>query len=416
MPKLLRFADGQLRHSGSNQIFIQRAVNRGRGHQIFLRDVQIAVIFHHAGVFHLRARAAVKMLEIVIFKRVRDFNGAVAAEVEKDHTVAVHNRPGGLAVCLNDKRRQVLVNDAGLFIAEGFNRLAGGSKEPPLALHMGLPAQLHHAPVGIIAVHRDHHASTARCDQKLSFAFGILVLEKGLDVVNVIQCGSQRDIAPVQKRMQAYARDPLHGGLGQHGLELIHMAVNIAVGQEPDEMQSGLVGLAVCDEIFPDRALENAARGDRVVHQLGALIKHPAAADRVVADFAVAHVPVGGKADSAAVSLELRIHCVGLEPVHRRRGSRADKIALFILPNANAVHDHQHDRTGRPRELVRFLQCFHISPVVVYLIEQTICTVTRKSASLMRKRTDRSCHEKMNRLPVQGGYYGAEPSNPVAAL
>jgi hypothetical protein len=61
-------------------------------------------------------------------------------------------------------------------------------------------------------------------------------------------------------------------------------------------------------------------------------------------DFAVSHIFVAGKTDGSAVSLELAIDRVGLEPVEMGGESRVDCIAFSVLPDAYAIHDNEHDR------------------------------------------------------------------------
>ena len=79
------------------------------------RDVQIAVVFHHARVEHLGLFAAGEFRELVFAEGAADLDGAVAAEVHEDHAVAGDDRAyGALAVVHDDEGRQVLVDDAGL--------------------------------------------------------------------------------------------------------------------------------------------------------------------------------------------------------------------------------------------------------------------------------------------------------------
>ena len=79
------------------------------------------------------------------------------------------------------------------------------------------------------------------------------------------------------------------------------MAVDVAVGEQSDEVQR-LARLADAQgELLPDLAAEQATVGDRGVHELGALVEDAARAERVVPHLAVAHVVVARQADRLAV-------------------------------------------------------------------------------------------------------------------
>jgi hypothetical protein len=83
--------------------------------------------------------------------------------------------------------------------------------------------------------------------------------------------------------------------------QLVDMAVDVAVRQEADEVQRGAARDDLGHEIAPGRAPEQRAGGERCAHQLRALIEHPAGAERVVPDLAVAHVGVARHAHRRAV-------------------------------------------------------------------------------------------------------------------
>ena len=85
-----------------------------RRDQEALGNLQVAVVLQHAGVGHVGTRTAVEVVEVVILERARDLDGAVAAEVEEDHAVAVADRSDRLAVVGDHERRQILVDGAGM--------------------------------------------------------------------------------------------------------------------------------------------------------------------------------------------------------------------------------------------------------------------------------------------------------------
>jgi len=209
---------------------------------------------------------------------------------------------------------------------------------------VGFPAALDDAPVGLVAVHGDFHAAAAGSDGVVHAAAGIQVGEELFEGEDVIQRGGGRDVAAIEQGMDAGALDALLLGLCEHALEVVDVGVDVAVGEQPDEMQRGAVVLDVGDQFLPGFALVESARSDGLGNERGALVEDAAAADGVVADFGVAHVVVGGHADGGSVGLERGVGAVGHEPVEIGLPGGADKIALFVLAEAHAVHDDEDDR------------------------------------------------------------------------
>ena len=164
--------------------------------------------------------------------------------------------------------------------------------------------------------------------------------------------------------MDAGLLDALGLRLPQHRLEVVDVAVDVAVGEQADEVQRGLVRQDAVGDLAPAGVLENRAGCDGVTHQRRALLEDAAAADGVVADLAVAHVLVARHADRAAVRLELGIDRVRLEPVEVRLHGALHIVAVGILADPDPVHDHQDQRPLRPLKICDVLQLFH---VVIFL-------------------------------------------------
>src|SRR5438105_1102967 len=97
-----------------------------------LRDVKIAVVFHHAGKKHVRHPLTVKLIEILLLKRHGDLNDAIPAKIAHDHTVAILDRADRAAVILDDERIEILVGDLWVFLIISLDRLFGGCKTPAL--------------------------------------------------------------------------------------------------------------------------------------------------------------------------------------------------------------------------------------------------------------------------------------------
>ena len=146
-------------------------------------------------------------------------------------------------------------------------------------------------------------------------------------------------------------------GLREHAFEVIDVGVDVAVGEEADEVESGAMSLDVGDHLLPGGALVERAGVDRFGDQRGPLVIDAAAADGVVADFGVAHVVVGGHADGGAVGLEGGVEAGGEQMVEVGLVGGEDEIAFGVLADADAVHDDEDDGalgTGVVRDFLEF--------------------------------------------------------------
>ena len=89
-------------------------------------------------------------------------------------------------------------------------------------------------------------------------------------------------------------------GFPQHSNEVMDVGMDVAVGQQTQEMQR-LAGNGVGDQVF-QVSEHTACRFDGLTDQLRALRVDLAAAQRVVADLGVAHIIIGGQTDGGAVA------------------------------------------------------------------------------------------------------------------
>ena len=117
-------------------------------------------------------------------------------------------------------------------------------------------------------------------------------------------------------------------GLGDHGLEVADVGVDVAVAEEADEVKHGTVVTHVGGDFLPGVAAEDVAGDDCVLHEGCTLVIDLACTDGVVAHFGVTHVFVGRHTHGAAVSLQehVRVH---LEEVVEGRGAGSlDSVAF----------------------------------------------------------------------------------------
>ena len=139
---------------------------------------------------------------------------------------------------------------------------------------------------------------------------------------------------------------PALAARAEHRLEVVEVAVDVAVAEQAEEVDRAAAG-AARDDLVPRLALEDRAALDRAPDEHRALRVDLARAERVVADLAVAHVVVARQADRLAVGAQLGADSRDPQPVHRRGRSDRDRIRLVAGAAPDAVHHDQDDRTFR---------------------------------------------------------------------
>jgi hypothetical protein len=137
-------------------------------------------------------------------------------------------------------------------------------------------------------------------------------------------------------------------GLHDHRLQVVDVAVHVAVGEQADEVDHARLavgsGLGAGHDLLPRLAGPDGAVGDGVGHQRGALGIDLAGADGVVADFRVAHVVVGRHAHRGAVGAQADVRAFGEQAVEGGLAGGGDGAAGVVLGDAVAVHDDDDNR------------------------------------------------------------------------
>jgi hypothetical protein len=213
---------------------------------------------------------------------------------------------------------------------------------------MNRPTARDHGPVRLVAVHRNLHAAAAGGDRHIETVV-TQARQKQFERIDIVQRGGLPDIAPVQQDVNADPLDAFGLGPHQHGLQVVDVRMDIAIREQAQEVERP-TALRRADHVRPGLSVPEAAAVDRFGHQLGALSKHAAGAEGVVADLAVSHILVAGHADGRTVGAQRgrRIRCH--QPVQRRRASGLDGIAVLTRRNAHAVEDHGDERAGAGAE------------------------------------------------------------------
>ena len=247
-----------------------------------------------------------------------------------------------MAVLGHDERQQILIDHAGVLGAVGLDGVLRRGELAALAEDVGLPSGLDHRPVGLIAVHRDDHTAAAGGN----FIGMRAVIQAGqhiFELLHVLERARRRDVAAVEQDVAVDARQIEFTRLFQHRDQVRNIGMDVAVGQQAEEMQR-MTGLRVVDQLQPRLRLEQRAGFDGLLHELRALRVDLAAAEGVVADFAVAHVVIGGQTDGGAVGFEPRHGAGRHQAVEHGRLCLRHGIAGAAVAAANAIHNDQYDR------------------------------------------------------------------------
>ena len=158
--------------------------------------------------------------------------------------------------------------------------------------------------------------------------------------------------------MDSCAFDPLPITTTQQRKEMIDVTMNVAVGEEPQEMECGMTISDPFDEVPPDvglGSLEERSLRNRPSDELRALIKNAPRPEHVVPDLAIAHIAVGRHPDGPPVSDELCGRSRFGEPIERRGASEPDCIRPVATSYADSIHDTDDDgslQAGEPRILL----------------------------------------------------------------
>jgi hypothetical protein len=207
------------------------------------------------------------------------------------------------------------------------------------------PAALDHRPVGIVAVHGDVLTAAARGDTGIE-AIGRNIPQERLEGNDIVQRAGFRHVAAIKQSMDAHRLYPIRLGPRDHRLQMVDVAMYVAVREEADEVDHPTTGPGAGDHLLPRLALPDAAVGDGIGHQRRALRVDLAGADRIVADLGIAHVVVRRHADSGTVGAQADIRVVGKQAVEGRLARGGDGAADIGFRQAVAIEDDDHDGTG----------------------------------------------------------------------
>lgn len=134
------------------------------------------------------------------------------------------------------------------------------------------------------------------------------------------------------------------------------MRVNVAVREQPEEVQGRVVVLDIGDQLFPCLGRKHLARFDGVGNQLSALCEYLSRAEGIVSDLAVAHVIVGGESYRRAVRLQGNHRIFSHQHIEVRRVGGLHRVGNRVGRESHAVHHDDHNRSFHAGELVELFQ------------------------------------------------------------
>lgn len=220
---------------------------------------------------------------------------------------------------------------------------------------MGLPAEFHHLPVCIVAVHGNLHTATTRSDANIEFRAAEFI-EELFERANVIEGRSFRNVTTVEKDMHANLLHVFLLGFGDHGLQVGNVGVDVAVAEEADEVERAVLCTDVFGDFLPGVAFENFAGDDGILDEGCTLVVHLACTDGVVAHFRVTHVFVRRHTDSATVSLQKHVRVHLEEIVENRSAGGLDGVTFDLIGDTKTIHHDGYDRALDAREIGKLVE------------------------------------------------------------
>ena len=306
--------------------------------------VEGLVVFGHAHEVHLRHMHAVELVEGA-FRRnegAGELAGAVGAEVEEDDRVAVVD-----PAVVEDRGDDELVGDVG-----GVARLHRPHRRPArkaLALPEadGVPGLLHAVPA-IVAVHgvvAPRYRGHKRHRAVMLLEYAVAEID---DALHVALAGMRVDVAAVHEGVDAHVARAALGRHLQHGLQVRHVRVYAAIGEQTHEVdgapsldgpvEGGREHLVVLDGAVLAGVVD--ARELLGYHAPGAHVQVP--------DLGVAHLAVG-QPHIAPRRAQSRVRAIFPRSGKERLVGQLDGVARPCGCQPIAVHDRQKHRFHRMR-------------------------------------------------------------------
>ena len=327
---LFRLRKAKLRHPGPRHHLAQRVGDVLVGEEHVHPCVVRRRVADHPGGRREREVAAREGVEARARDGVEQLAGAVGAEVDHEHAVAVAH-PG---MALDDGGGDELVAFAPR--SGGLQRGLGAGGELAPRLYDGGMGGLHPVPA-VVAVHRVEAARDCRDADALH------AVEPRAQGGERRRHAARRHVAPVGEEMQRHRHARLRDG-PRRGHDVPLVRVHAAGAQQAHDVARPAALAQRFDMCQQRGRAGEAAFGDGPVNP-GQVHPHHAAR----ADVGMAHLRVAdlarGQAHVLAARLQRRGGHGGGEPVERGRARQPDRVALLLVAQAEAVEDDERDGT-----------------------------------------------------------------------
>ena len=290
---------------------------------------ELLVIARRADVVQVFCNGlAREVVKIRLRERIGHFPGTVWAEIHEDHAVTGLNAPIRNA---DDGLDEFIRHAGGV---AGLHRVDRVGILYALAADHGVVAGLDAIPA-LVAIHAVE-AALQRRDLAGSELSTVIT-----QLPDITRAARGRDIAPIEETVQVHALNSAIVRHFHHGENVPDMAVNPAVGQQAEDMQSltvrRIVKCCCIDRVSKKRAVLDGLGDARQV------LKHDTAgADVRMTDLAVAHLAVR-QADIQPGGGQLRVRPALQEAVHDRGLSHVNGVAAVRLADAVAIEDDKRD-------------------------------------------------------------------------
>ena len=294
------------------------------------------LVVREGGVEDLEQLRAGEALELRIDEGAGDLAGAVAAEVEEQHRVAVLDE--GRA--LDAGGRDELVADGvgvGRLVVIGLHGGGGRGGFRGRGAGEGVVGGLHAFPA-VVAVHGPEAAGDAGdlADADLH--------EFGFELLEVAEAGGGRAVAAVHEGVHVDLGEAFFLQEAEEGVEVRQGGVDAGFGAEAHQVDRAAGGLDVLDEAAEGLDLAHGGRiGEALVDADDLLVDDAAGADVLVADFGIAH-DADRQADIEAVGHDLGAGPVLGEAARYREVRQlhgVELVMLGVVVFAPTVADHQ---------------------------------------------------------------------------
>ena len=337
MTELLRLREAQLANARAADNFAQQVVHAAarahRAEQVVLEFVPVA---REAEIGDLRTRRARTRI-VVGHKRLRELDRAILAVVGMHDDIAIlharvvaHHAAGDVLV---GHGRAVGRLRVGVERLDGFldgrdllpfardDAVVGGAGERPVL----------HAVHAIVAAHD-------RADRGVAHGGKFL-----LEARDVFKRRARRRVTSVKERVHDDLPFRKFLARALHQLEeMLLMRMHAFVLQEAEEVECGVVGLPVRNQLLPLQALEEFAGGEAVVDALELLHNDTSRAHVEVAHLGAALIAVG-QADGLAAAVQETVRIARADLVDGRRLRRKYAVAVGSGVHTPAVANDQYD-------------------------------------------------------------------------